>query len=128
MPAEPGIAAFQNGQIVAQHLDWTLVSEASPAKPGTYVTFYLAGMGTTDTTVADGTGSPGDTLAHPVVAPILTLNGVPQTYQFVGLTPGLVGLYQINFLVPSTTANGDMLLVVWQNGVPSNSVILPVHQ
>jgi uncharacterized protein (TIGR03437 family) len=126
--AVPGIAAYANGQIVAQHLNGTLISEASPAQPGTYVILYLAGLGATDTPVADGAGSPASPLAHPSIAPVLTLNGVSQPYQFVGLTPGIVGLYQINFQVPANTANGDMQLVVSQSGVASNSVILPVHQ
>jgi uncharacterized protein (TIGR03437 family) len=128
MPAVPGIASYANGQIIAQHLNGTLVSEASPAQPGTYVILYLAGLGATDTPVADGAGSPASPLAHPVLPPVLTLNGVGQPYQFVGLTPGIVGLYQINFQVPANTANGDMQLVVSQSGVASNSVILPVHQ
>ena len=126
--AVPGIAAYANGQIVAQHLNGTLISEASPAQPGSYVILYLAGLGATDTPVADGAGSPASPLAHPVLPPVLTLNGVSQPYQFVGLTPGIVGLYQINFQVPANTANGDMQLVVSQSGVASNSVILPVHQ
>jgi uncharacterized protein (TIGR03437 family) len=42
--------------------------------------------------------------------------------------PGIVGLYQINFLVPTGTPNGDIQLVISQSGVPSNPVILPVHQ
>ena len=125
---EPGMATVQNGQIIAQHLDGTLVSEASPAKPGTYVIFYLAGLGATDNPIEDGAASPSNPLAHPSVAPALTLNGVTQPYQFAGLTPGIVGLYQINFLVPSTTADGDMLLVISQSGLASNSVILPVRQ
>ena len=127
-PVEPGIAGYQNGQIIAQHLDGTLVSETSPAQPGTYVIFYLAGLGPTDVPVADGAGSPFNPLAHPVNQPTLTLNGVSQPYQFVGLTPGIVGLYQINFLVPTGTPNGDIQLVISQSGVPSNPVILPVHQ
>jgi uncharacterized protein (TIGR03437 family) len=125
----PGIAGYQNGQIIAQHLDGSLVSEASPAQPGSYVVMYLAGLGATDTPIADGAASPFTPLAHPVTAPTLTLNGVQQPYQFVGLTPGLVGLYQINFQVPAGTANGDMTVVVSQpNGGNSNTVILPIHQ
>jgi uncharacterized protein (TIGR03437 family) len=127
-PVKPGIAGYQNGQIIAQHLDGTLVSEASPAVAGTYVVFYLAGLGPTDTPVADGAASPVTPLAHPVNMPTLTLNGVSQPYQFVGLTPGLVGLYQINFLVPSTLAgSGDSTLVISQSGSPSNTVILPIQ-
>ena len=126
-PAVPGIAALPNGQIVAQHLDGTLVSESAPAVPGDYVVFYLAGLGATDVAVATGVASPASPLAHPLQPPILTLNSVGQPYQFVGLTPGLVGLYQINFLVPAGTPNGDLQLIVSQSGIASNAVILPVH-
>jgi uncharacterized protein (TIGR03437 family) len=125
---QPGIAGYQNGQIIAQHLDLSLVSEASPAEPGTYVILYLAGLGLTDVPVADGAASPATLLAHPLVQPTLTLNGVSEPYQFVGLTPGTAGLYQINFLVPAGTPDGDFELSVQQSGTPSNSVILPVHQ
>ena len=107
-PAAPGIAGSANGQIIAQHVDGTLVSEASPAQPGTYVMFYLAGLGAVDTPVADGAASPSSPLAHPIILPTLALSGVSQPYQFVGLTPGSVGLYQINFLVPAGAANGDL--------------------
>ncbi|HXJ42687.1 MAG TPA: IPT/TIG domain-containing protein [Bryobacteraceae bacterium] len=125
---QPGIAEYPNGQIIAQHLDGSLVSEASPAKPGTDVVLYLAGLGLTDVPVADGAASPAKPLAHPLVQPTLTLNGVSQPYQFVGLTPGTVGLYQINFLVPVGPADGDIVLAVTQSGKQSNTVILPVHQ
>lgn len=129
IPGIAGIAAFPNGQIVAQHLDGTLISEASPAQPGSYVVMYLAGLGALDTPVPTGAASPLNPLAHPSVPPVLTLNGAPQPLQFVGLTPGLVGLYQINFQVPAGTPNGDMKLVVTYPGSPAgNAVILPVHQ
>jgi uncharacterized protein (TIGR03437 family) len=126
--AVPGIAALPNGQIVAQHLDGSLVSESAPAVPGDYVVFYLAGLGATDVAVATGAASPASPLAHPAVPPILTLNSAVQPYQFAGLTPGLAGLYQIDFLVPAGTPDGDLQLSVSQSGVASNAVILPVHR
>lgn len=127
-PAAPGIAAGPNGQIIAQHLDYSLISETSPAIPGDYVVLYLAGLGATDVPLATGAASPFNPLAHPLIPPTLTLNGVNQPYQFAGLTPGLVGLYQINFLVPAGTPEGDMQLIVSQSGIASNAVILPVHR
>jgi uncharacterized protein (TIGR03437 family) len=48
--------------------------------------------------------------------------------QFAGLTPGLVGLYQINFQIPATLATGSYNLVITQNGVVSNSTLLQVAQ
>jgi uncharacterized protein (TIGR03437 family) len=124
--AAPGIAAFVSGEIIAQHLDGTLVSETSPAVPGEFIVFYMAGLGQTTNPVATGAASPGTNLATPLVMPTLTLGGENVPILFAGLTPGLVGLYQVNFQVPSDAANGDLQLVVSQGGMKSNSTVLPV--
>jgi len=124
--AAPGIAAFVSGQIIAQHLDGSLVSETAPAVPGEYIVFYMAGLGLTTNPVATGAASPSTNLATPVVMPTLTLGGENVPILFAGLTPGLVGLYQVNFQVPADVANGDLQLVVSQSGVKSNSTVLPV--
>ncbi|MDE3197432.1 MAG: DVUA0089 family protein, partial [Acidobacteriota bacterium] len=116
----PGIAALGGGMIIAQHLDGSLVTSSSPAKPGEYVVFYMAGLGLTDTPVASGAASPGTDLAHPVDPPSLSLNGENVPILFGGLTPGLVGLYQINFQVPGGIPDGDLPLIVTQDGVESN--------
>jgi uncharacterized protein (TIGR03437 family) len=105
---------------------FSLVSASSPAVAGDYVVFYLAGLGAADIRVTTGAGSPASPLAHPLLAPILTLISAVQPYQFVGLTPGLVGLYQIDFLVPADTLDGDLQLIVSLSGIASNAVILPV--
>ncbi|HWE52541.1 MAG TPA: putative Ig domain-containing protein [Bryobacteraceae bacterium] len=125
--ATPGAAAFPSGQIVAQHPDYSLVSETSPAKPGEYLVIYLSGLGQTNDTIDDGAASPADPLGRPLVTPILTLNGTSIPIYFSGLTPGYVGLYQMNFQVPLDTPNGDTQLVVSQNGLSGNPAILPVH-
>ena len=128
--ASPEIAIYPTtGQIIAQHAaDYTLVNESSPAVPGETLIFYLAGMGATDTTVASGAGSPTSPLAHPLAMPTLTLNGTAIQPGFAGLTPTAVGLYQIDFQVPSGTPAGNLPLVVSQAGVPTNMTFLPIAQ
>jgi uncharacterized protein (TIGR03437 family) len=123
--ATPGMAAFSDGTLIAQHGDGTLVSATSPAKSGEYLVAYLAGMGTTNATPASGAASPVSPLAMPSVMPTLTINGTPSAIAFAGLTPGLVGLYQMNFQVPSGLPAGDITLVVTQSGQPSNQTVLP---
>jgi uncharacterized protein (TIGR03437 family) len=125
--ATPGVAAFPSGQIIAQHANYSLVSETSPAVPGEYLVIYLSGLGLTNHAVADGAAAPNSPLANPLVAPTLTLNGTGIPISFAGLTPSAVGLYQINFQVPPGTPNGNWQLVVSQGGQSSNPVILPVH-
>jgi uncharacterized protein (TIGR03437 family) len=126
--ASPGIAQFASGGIIAQHPDFSLVTETSPAKPGEFIQMYLVGMGGTDQTVVSGTASPSASPANTLDKPTLTLNGSPVTNViFAGLTPTLVGLYQVNFQVPTNAPNGDLSLVLTQASGVSNSTVLPVH-
>jgi uncharacterized protein (TIGR03437 family) len=124
-PAVPGLAVYSDGSVIAQHQDGSLITRMSPAVPGEYAVLYLAGMGATDNPVGDGAGSPGTPLAHPTLAPSLTIGGAPVPVLFAGLTPGLVGLYQINFQIPAN-AGGTLELEVSQGGIVSNSTIIPV--
>ena len=55
---EPGIATMASGQVIAQHLDYSLVSAASPAKPDEILMIYLAGLGATNNPVATGAAAP----------------------------------------------------------------------
>jgi uncharacterized protein (TIGR03437 family) len=124
-PAIPGLAVYNDGSVIAQHQDGSLINRMSPAVPGEYAVLYLAGMGATDNPVGTGFGSPGTPLAHPTATPSLTIGGAQVPVLFAGLTPGLVGLYQINFQIPST-ASGTGDLEVSQAVIVSNSTVLPV--
>jgi uncharacterized protein (TIGR03437 family) len=126
-PAVPGLAAFGDGTLIAQHQDGSLVSQSAPAQQGEYLVMYLLGMGLTDNPVSSGDGSPSDPLARPTAVPTLTLGGNPVNIAFAGLTPGLVGLYQINIQIPQDAQGGNQVLVVSQDGLPSNTTILPVQ-
>ncbi len=126
--ASPGLDSFPDATLIAVHAaDGTLVSQTSPARPGEYLVMYLLGMGPTDNPVTTGAGSPGSPLDRPLAVPTLTLGGVGAPVAFAGLTPGLVGLYQINLLVPNVPSDGNLVLTVSQNGIVTNTTILPVH-
>jgi uncharacterized protein (TIGR03437 family) len=124
--AAPGIAAFANGSIIAQHLDASLITSSSPAKPGETIILYLTGLGSTANQPA--TGSPAPVPPTGPISPLtLTLNSVVTPTLFVGLTPGTIGLYQIDFTVPMSTPDGNLVLTVSQANVSSNVTLLPVH-
>ena len=125
--ATPGLCVYGDGSIIGQHQDGTLITKASPAIPGEVATMYLAGMGPTDVSVASGIASPGVPLAHPTAPPTLTIGGTAVPMTFDGLTPSLVGLYQIDFQIPAN-AKGNLEMDVTQNGVTANSTILRVTQ
>jgi len=126
--AAPGLAAFSNGTLIAQHSDGSLVSQTSPAMAGEYLVAYLAGLGDTTVPVTSGTASPSSPLAEPSATLTLAIDGTQYPILFAGLTPGLVGLYQMNFQVPAGLPAGNITIMVSQNGQASNQTILPYQQ
>jgi uncharacterized protein (TIGR03437 family) len=61
--------------------------------------------------------SPSDPLAGAVIHPTVTLGGVGLDILYAGLTPGSVGLNQINATVPKSVPLGLSLpLVITQGG------------
>jgi uncharacterized protein (TIGR03437 family) len=119
------MAANPDSSVIAQHTDYSLVTASSPAHPGEPLTIYLAGMGPTSPSVSSGNPTPIQ-LVPVSVQPMLTLDGQNCTIQYAGLTPSGIGLYQINFTVPSNARSGNLNLVVTQSGVTSNTTTLPV--
>jgi uncharacterized protein (TIGR03437 family) len=123
--ATPGLAAFIDGTLVAQHSDGSLVTTAAPAQSGEYVVAYIVGMGQTTGDVTSGNASPSNPLAQPTDPPTLLINGNTSPILFAGLTPGLVGLYQLNFQVPAGLPAGTLTVAVTQDGLSSNQTALP---
>ena len=128
VPAVPGTVSFADGTIVAQHADFTLVNAAHPAKPNEPLTIYLVGMGATSQTVVSGNPAPSNPLANVSNAAQVTVDGQTAPISFAGLTPGGVGLYQINFTVPANAKTGSLPVVITQNGVTANATKLIVSQ
>jgi len=136
VPTAPGVLSdfkgptppsTQNGaHIIAQHANFSLVSSSSPANPGEYLVMYLVGLGATVPSVASGVPAPSLTLAKVTNPVTVTVDSLPSTVLFAGLTPGFVGLYQVNFQVPTGAHSGDDVVTVTQNGVAANPTLLPV--
>jgi uncharacterized protein (TIGR03437 family) len=130
VPIAPGVAAFGDGSVIAQDSNFALVNAASPAHPGESIVIYLVGMGATNPAIASGKAAPGlnpgDTLASATVQPVVNVGNQTAKILFAGLTPGAIGLYQINFTVPSTVSAGSQSLTVSQGSVNANTTTLPV--
>jgi uncharacterized protein (TIGR03437 family) len=119
VPVSPGVAALADGTLIAQHGDGTLVNALKPAKPGETIAFYLTGLGATTPSVATGAQDVG---LAPVVTPVtVSVDSSPAISPgYAGLTPGGIGLYQVNFQVPPNARTGVLNVVVMQGGVTAN--------
>jgi uncharacterized protein (TIGR03437 family) len=91
---------------VITHADNTLVTPSSPAHAGEVVTIWATGGGPLNNQPMDGAAGPTSPLATTVDTPTVTIGGAAGTVQFSGLTPGFVGLLQINVQLPATLPAG----------------------
>ncbi len=120
---QPGIFLLDSGKDGFLHGDNSVVNAARPAQPGEELVAYLTGMGAVTSPPASGSPGPGTTNSTPVV----TVAGTQAEVKFSGLSAQFVGLYQVNFVVPSTTAAGTQTVTISVNGVTSNAANLPVQ-
>lgn len=128
VPLAPGVAAFSDGTLIAQHAaDFSLVDSNHPARPGEFLIIYLVGLGPTSVSVPSGTPAPGNQLITTTNSVTVTIDGQAVQTPFVGLTPGGVGLYQINLLVPANARAGKLPVTVTENGVAANATTLLVQ-
>ena len=125
--AAPAVLATPDGFAEAQHADGTPIDEAHAAKPGEKISVFLAGMGATQPPVGSGQASPANPRATVTIPTSVTLDGQSITPDFAGLTGGRIGIYQIDFTVPSGARSGDLDFVVTQNGISSNTAKVPVR-
>jgi minor extracellular serine protease Vpr len=110
-----------------QDSGYNLITSSNPAKRGDTIIIYANGLGPVSNQPASGDPSPSQSLATTNVLPTVTIGGVSAHVVFSGLTPGFVGLYQINAEVPAGVASGSQPLVVKMNGIPSTTVNLAVQ-
>jgi len=103
-----------------------LVTVSNPVHPSDQLTIYLTGMGNTLPAVPDGNAAPSNPLSNPLLPVTVTLGGMPLTVEFAGLTPGLVGVNQINVAVPfkGVPAGFDIPLTINQGGA---TITIPVR-
>jgi uncharacterized protein (TIGR03437 family) len=115
--AEPGIftvnqQGFGQGTILKSD-GVTFAQPGTPASIGETIVIYCTGLGSVTPKVKEGSPAPGDPpLATTDNVVSVTVGGMPASVSFSGLTPGSVGLYQVNAVVPTGVATGDAVPVV----------------
>lgn len=129
----PRIIRLGDNGVVVNAQDGSLAwSGGRATRPGEVITIYMVGLGNTNPVSTTGSAAPAaEPLARISPAPKVILgsafNGtIVLDPLFVGLTPSLVGLYQVNVQIPVDTPIGDILISVEGDGYRSNTVLLPI--
>jgi uncharacterized protein (TIGR03437 family) len=129
----PAVFADSSGNALLFHADGNQVTQSNPATRDEPLTMYATGLGiTTGGAVTAGMPSPSSPLA--VVSGVQVFFGNPSYTQaaiivdWVGLAPGLIGVYQLNLRIPGFHINGNALPVTLRVGTvnsPSTGVVVP---
>ena len=123
----PGIEVYGDNRAVVVNQDQVTVnSPTAPAKVGDVLTVYFTGGGPVNAAGTLVTGARAPSGLSPVSGVnTVKVSGVDATVNYMGLTPGSIGLYQANFVVPKVAA-GDHPLVITISGQASNNPLIAV--
>ncbi len=128
----PGIfSQSQTGEGIGAvlHADYSLVTEAKPAKPGEVIQVFLTGLGGVFPTVSDGAlgGATASSLNTTLPGTVgANIDNLTADVAYAGLAPGLAGLYQLNVTVPAAASSGNVFLDVATADAYTSQVALPV--
>ena len=88
--------------------DGLLLTDSHPVhrNANEYLVIYLTGLGQTNPAVSTGSPAPMAPLSVALTKPSVSLGGVDVPVAYYGLTPGEVGVYQINVKIPTNVPTG----------------------
>ena len=129
---DPGIfslGAPQGGQGAIENVAGAVVDSNSPAHAGDYILIFATGLGMVTNQPATGAVAlAAPHLSYLISYPSATIGGVSAPVSFAGLSPGYIGLYQVNVQVPEGVTAGDAVPVVLSFGATvSNTVTISVR-
>ena len=119
--------------LVIVNPDGSVPSTAHPAKAGDTLVIYSIGLGPTSPAAVTGAPAPGvEPLARLTVTPTVEFGmdifgTIPVKPDYAGLSPGSVGLYQVNAVVPQGLHSGLVNVSLLFPDGGSNVVQLPVR-
>jgi uncharacterized protein (TIGR03437 family) len=106
--------------------DFALVTPDYPAERDETVILYTTGLGPVDPSVASGQQASADPFSATTETVHVTIGGTPYPVLWSGLSPYMVGIYQINLYVPGDRAQGDSLpVIVTAGGISSATDAAP---
>lgn len=123
----PGVftASQSNHAVAVNYSDGKINSDQAPVKPGDYLILYLTGQGAVDNPVATGAAAPCTPLSNALAPVQATIGGQSASVEFAGLAPEMVGVMQLNLLVPDVPP-GEQLLNVSIGGAAANVTTVSV--
>ncbi|HYK18307.1 MAG TPA: hypothetical protein VEV37_09815 [Bryobacteraceae bacterium] len=133
--AAPSFLLLNGGYVIMTTPAGALTGISSaPAHANDVVVIYTIGLGPTSPAVPSGTGSPSSPPATVTETQVcfsehaaVSQPPVCSTAQFSGLTPGFVGLYQINVQIPTGLPTGNVPIYFTVAGQASDQEMIALQ-
>lgn len=125
----PGIFAMSTGELgngTILHSDYTPVTPDNPARRGEIVQIYMTGLGAVRPAVADGEAGPVSPPSLVTDLVSVFIGGLPAAHVYAGLAPTLVGIYQVNVIVPVRASLGSLPIEISTVDADSIQATIPV--
>jgi uncharacterized protein (TIGR03437 family) len=106
--------------------DGSVVTAASPAQPGEFVSIFLSGLGLVFPPVTEGTPASSTTLSNTVSTFRAFIGNTQATVLFAGLAPSLAGLFQVNIQIPAGATAGDNFLDIQGPDGETQEALIPI--
>jgi uncharacterized protein (TIGR03437 family) len=106
----------------------------APARPGDVLEIFATGLGPVTPPTVTGEAALADPLSRAVEVPTVNFGrtsfGPLASPQFIGLTPGFVGLFQVNVIIPDKAPSNVRTFVTleYQDGRRSNTVEIAIER
>jgi uncharacterized protein (TIGR03437 family) len=117
------------GIFVATHADYSVIDGDRPVRAGDILTLYATGLGPVTAPPLDGQAAPLDRVVWTKDTVTATVDGAEAQVLFSGLAPGMVGVYQVNVVMPAEWVNpGDFAKVAVRVGDAESPEIMLLRQ
>jgi uncharacterized protein (TIGR03437 family) len=128
-PSSPGV--FQRdsaGRAASLNQDGSINSTGNPESTSNVVVVFLTGLGEVMPPVTAGEPTPPDVLRGATLPVSANIAGFAADVLFAGMTPGSIGLAQVNLRIPASVAPGSAVPVAIKVGDQvSNTVTISVR-
>lgn len=126
----PAFFTWDGNLAMAEHADGSLITPQSPATSGEVVVLYAAGLGRTSPDIQSGEVVSAATFILYFAQLQILLNGNPcpaGNVFYAGLTPGFVGLYQINLVLPENLPPNPEIQIAIGSAESPSAILLPLQ-
>ena len=116
-------------KLAAAALDasYALITAAHPAVRGQVVQLFVNGLGAVTHQPADGEIALANPLSQTTATPVVKIGSQTAAVQFSGMAPGIVGLYQVNVVVPANLTPGAQPITIAIGGQTSPPSTLAIR-